>query len=928
MPKSKKRPLTLDLDPTSEETDSEVSRTPVCSRRIKIDLKTSLIFLRSTKADNTYVGKEERLKGQSLRSILNTYLVNHVDADLKNPDVGWVNVKYYFSDIGYFLKDLGVIEGSRMYAEGDPFTLPSALTDLLTGRFYRNWDDSKAFQHYMLGCKVISDANRQVIEEYLETDREDIAAHYGEDMDAKTIKRVTLMLTFGGSLNTFRQEYDIGCEDHPLLVRYHGAMKKITKELVQSVGVDRRQEFYDFMRKHHPEKERCDETLKSYIIQDVEYKAQQGKLGVFKELGVTPGSMEHDGVKELVGEGKPLAAEDMSKKLTEAASEAIGAHVPVVLKKPSEVLTQLGDWGRGNCWTIEIRIEDIPLPRSLRELNMKIKTAVAEVKAKKGKDTEVADAITAITEMEQKFEGALRDRAARAAWLNATLGLGMCNDEENARRILRHFDGELYGTGLGLMMYDEDSGVWTREDAEHEKLVLCWSSKLLKFKGDDASKVTAGSLFKAAYSIIKCIAEKKDVADMVGSRKQIGHLLFQNGVLDMSTFKMKPKEPDYFFLWRINRKFDVTNKGRGFADLVEEILQRLFDKPFTDVNKRDYFLELLARGVAGEVGDRQFMMPIGPTACGKGKMTMAIRRAFGDFVGTFDAANLVADTKSMMEPSRKLTWLADGDLWAKRIIIANEFPMISERSNRHIQPIDGMVIKALISGGTDPLVMRRLYSHGFSAPCNLAFLVVFANDIPPARPADDAYLSRANCIGFDRGASDAITEDNNHFFVKDSNIDEYVTRSEVADGFIALLCYYYNLSKINGRKEKPKSVLMETKERTTREDGTLEEFLQSKFVLYPGKAAEEFLDNEKSTPEVRVYDRRKIGDWWIPSREIYHDWQRAGNNTSETQFGKDLSRFGLEKYRRKVDGHPTWVRIGIRNSTITDINNNAEDAEE
>ena len=54
--------------------------------------------------EKKYDGDEERFKVESKRSIINACVVNFVEVDPANPDLGWVTDDYYFSDIGFFLK--------------------------------------------------------------------------------------------------------------------------------------------------------------------------------------------------------------------------------------------------------------------------------------------------------------------------------------------------------------------------------------------------------------------------------------------------------------------------------------------------------------------------------------------------------------------------------------------------------------------------------------------------------------------------------------------------------------------------------------------------------------------------------------------------------------------------------------------------------
>ena len=206
----------------------------------------------------------------------------------------------------------------------------------------------------------------------------------------------------------------------------------------------------------------------------------------------------------------------------------------------------------------------------------------------------------------------------------------------------------------------------------------------------------------------------------------------------MATFTVLPFDPKYCFMNRINRDYDPATVS---LNLMEEVRARIFDKPFTNMEKRDYFLEKLARGIAGHVEDKQFMISLGPTNCGKGILTTLLMKAFEAYVATFDSESIIRSNEA--RDARSWTWLATDSLYSRRLLVANEIRMASD--GRQQRPIDSNLVKQLVSGGKDEIKMRVNHKLPFDV-VNQATLLILASDVPRAEPADDAYQGRANYI--------------------------------------------------------------------------------------------------------------------------------------------------------------------------------------
>ena len=343
-------------------------------------------------------------------------------------------------------------------------------------------------------------------------------------------------------------------------------------------------------------------------------------------------------------------------------------------------------------------------------------------------------------------------------------------DEIHAQNILQHCP-MVKEKLLGVMMYDDIKGYWTRHYEDHTAIIQRKSALIFPMD-DDNKKSNFITLFKPAYEIAKCTCDVIDSWDLDDSK---GFLLFKNGVLDLATFEMLENDKKYHFTKRINRDFNNTI---DYTAIKNEIVAKLFDNPITDMDKRDYFLEKLARGVAGKIEDRQFVVAIGDTACGKGMITKLIANAIGEFASTFDSQQLVKKS-STDEVEKKLAWIVD--IWDCRLIISNEFDMSSQDSGRkdkfgnakkQIRPINADIMKRLVSNG-DKFTARKLHENAIKV-CMYALVLILANDAPPVDNPDDAYIDRANYLQFDRSSSAEVTETDAFHFPQDKTIDSYI----------------------------------------------------------------------------------------------------------------------------------------------------------
>ena len=289
--------------------------------KIKIDLAAADEFLGSETA------RTLSASGETYYTTLSRYIALHVQRE-RGQSLGWVSVNYQPCKLGKELIDECHIIGAREYGgASDPFCLPAELNDLLTGRFYDNWDDSKAYQRYMK-VKTKNPDCLAVLDEYLENSSlpDQIAVYYGVGRDA--VKQLMHSLSMDGSEAAWREKNGVRSasqlSSYQFINRYALAMAKLTEELGIPAGARR---IIDKAERPSPTL-----TWKSYLLQEVEFKSRQAKMKVFEECGVCTGSQEHDGMKALKQAPEPKQA--LKTKLEAAVNQAVGIFVPVELKEP------------------------------------------------------------------------------------------------------------------------------------------------------------------------------------------------------------------------------------------------------------------------------------------------------------------------------------------------------------------------------------------------------------------------------------------------------------------------------------------------------------------------------------------------------------------------------------------------------------------
>jgi len=356
-------------------------------------------------------------------------------------------------------------------------------------------------------------------------------------------------------------------------------------------------------------------------------------------------------------------------------------------------------------------------------------------------------------------------------------------------------------------------------------------------------------------------------------------LLFKNGYMFIDGFiKQDPKfNPSIMFRNRL--LFDLPNGENNFnTDIMEDIKERFF---YNTLGKEvgDYFMELLARGLFGEVM-KKIVFCLGNSNTGKSTLVKAFQESFGDLVGSFNGETLAKSNTSQEEAQIMRPFYLVKD---KRLIFSNELKMSAN--------LEGNAIKKISSGG-DKLVARK--HCGNETPFVPHFLtLLMANDIAEISNYDDALETRINIIHYTKPFK-LVVEDAENELQADANIEEEMRTDEFKWNFVGIFLQVYQNYLDNGEKPVPQ-ILIENRK---------------KWINKHASVITLFLETFEITDNLEDYITCNDLKEWIKTNKT---------GISDNKLGIELSQYAKKKKfdnviskNKKIDKKATRVWIGIK----------------
>ena len=240
-----------------------------------------------------------------------------------------------------------------------------------------------------------------------------------------------------------------------------------------------------------------------------------------------------------------------------------------------------------------------------------------------------------------------------------------------------------------------------------------------------------------------------------------------------------------FFTQDTHRRFPVASPELDRAK--QELMERVVVPTFPNGDVRAFFLNCLARALAGEIPDKRWFACLGPRNCGKSILCKLLKLAFGPFVRAMNAENLICK-EGTQDAAKAQSWMKP--LEHTRVAYSNE---LRASGGARDKTLDGELIKRLCSNG-DEIELRTNHKDEIQVRLQAA-MFLFANDFPTIDPPD-AYQTM---VGFkfrtEFHEADEITDPSDprqkNWRPKDHDIDAFIQRPAVVDAFTMLLIEHY-----------------------------------------------------------------------------------------------------------------------------------------
>ena len=375
---------------------------------------------------------------------------------------------------------------------------------------------------------------------------------------------------------------------------------------------------------------------------------------------------------------------------------------------------------------------------------------------------------------------------------------GVLNDEEAAEIIYKLHPHWVTCLGI-LYVYDDETGLYSDADQPKRRIISQFTPHLYRFdqerKGDDFFlhvnlQKSYGSDVALMNKALKML-EKVNVNDewmRQTEESSFGKLLFKNGIYYGHTGTFVPKfDPNIMFRDHIDRDFrKQTKEEKAYS---ERLRKKMFHGPLGK-EAGEYQLKLLAIGLFGDnIHHGLFAIGLGFTKSGKSTIAGACLKSCGTYCGTFLGENLKYSKHNGQDEAAKNRWMLKYK--DKRMLFSNEI-------NTKVE-LNGNAIKKCAGRG-DRLQGRD--HHKSEVDFLPAFMCwIFAQDLPPLNPIDDAVINRVQVFNYPYSFVDRPS--NMRERKKDPHFQDEMNTTAFQDAFLHLLIdTYTSLYDVNGNMQE------------------------------------------------------------------------------------------------------------------------------
>jgi len=303
-------------------------------------------------------------------------------------------------------------------------------------------------------------------------------------------------------------------------------------------------------------------------------------------------------------------------------------------------------------------------------------------------------------------------------------------------------------------------------------------------RGTDALKI-ATRLKTTSYkdSVMKeckCLFIDENFEELLDCRP---HLIgFKNGVYDMKMHIFREGMPDDYISLSTNRNYIQ------YSPLYQEIIDinEFFEKVFTNVNLRNYVLDILACIIDGSIAQERFYIFTGQGSNGKSRLLDLIQKAVGDYYATLPIA--------LLTQKRAASNSAQGEIERTK---GRRFAVLQEPNEN--DKINVGYMKEL--SGNDRILTRGLYKEPYEFKPQFK-MILACNELPEIPSQDGGVWRRLRVIEFSSRFCENPDPSKANEFMMDLELSEKFDR--YAEYFISMLIERHkniNPNKINEPRE-------------------------------------------------------------------------------------------------------------------------------
>lgn len=288
-------------------------------------------------------------------------------------------------------------------------------------------------------------------------------------------------------------------------------------------------------------------------------------------------------------------------------------------------------------------------------------------------------------------------------------------------------------------------------------------------------------------------------------------LFFKNGYYDFQKREFFKGKFNRTFV-KIERDYKEKKNKKASKQIYEKILNPVFsiesEKDDQQIKLMKYYLYRLSRVIAGNIGDKRYILLQGLRDCGKGVLSDLIMNCFERYVKITNAENF--EYKNInTDPAKQNSWIMDYQFI--RLAITQEITVDVEKNKK----MNGNAIKKFCSGG-DSIEGRKNNQDEKTFKIQ-ASLMICCNDMPEVEPKDclekcDEFQMKSKFISNDFKESDKLATFK--YYERDLNIKETLLKNpDIIDEFTRMIIEAYNEDL-----EYPKEIKEELEEMDDEDD--------------------------------------------------------------------------------------------------------------